>query len=135
MKTSKPKFSNADEYIAASADNVKEILQDIRTTIRKTVPKAEEVISYQMPAFKLNGMLVWYAANKEHIGFYPTPSAIKVFKKELANYKTSKGAIQFPIDKAIPLKLIRDIVEFRINENSKKAERKLKEKTRQKSVH
>jgi uncharacterized protein YdhG (YjbR/CyaY superfamily) len=135
MKTSKPKFSNADEYIAMFPDNVKEVLQKIRLTIKKTAPAAEEVISYQMPAFKLNGMLVWYAANKEHIGFYPTPSPIRVFKKELANYKTSKGAIQFPIDKAIPLKLIKDIVEFRINENLEKAERKLKEKTRRKGVH
>jgi uncharacterized protein YdhG (YjbR/CyaY superfamily) len=135
MKTSKPKFSNADEYIAMFPDNVKEILQKIRLTIKKTAPAAEEVISYQMPAFKLNGMLVWYAANKEHIGFYPTPSPIRVFKKELANYKTSKGAIQFPIDKAIPLKLIKNIVEFRINENLEKAERKLKEKNPRKGVH
>jgi uncharacterized protein YdhG (YjbR/CyaY superfamily) len=130
MKTSKPKFSNPDEYIATFPANVQEILQKIRTTIKKTAPNAEEVISYQMPAFKLNGMLVWYAANKEHIGFYPTASPIKVFKKELANYKTSKGAIRFPIEQAVPLELIKDIVRFRINENLEKTERKLKEKTR-----
>jgi uncharacterized protein YdhG (YjbR/CyaY superfamily) len=135
MKTAKPKFSNTDEYIAMFPENVREILQKIRVTIKKTAPAAEEVISYQMPAFKLNGMLVWYAANKEHIGFYPTASPIKVFKKELANYKTSKGAIQFPIEKAIPLKLIKSIVQFRINENLEKAQNKLKEKTARKSVH
>jgi uncharacterized protein YdhG (YjbR/CyaY superfamily) len=134
MKTSKPKFSNADEYIAMFPGNVREILQQVRSTIKKTAPGAQEVISYQMPAFKLDGMLVWYAANKEHIGFYPTPSPIKVFKKELENYKTSKGAIQFPLDKSIPLKLIKDIVKFRINEDSEKAERKLRQKAEGKRV-
>ena len=79
------------------------------------------MISYNMPAFKLHGVLVYYAAYKSHIGFYPTASPMKAFKEELADYKTSKGAIQFPIEKAIPTNLVKKIVKFRINENLEKA--------------
>jgi uncharacterized protein YdhG (YjbR/CyaY superfamily) len=124
---SKATFNNTDEYIAMFPANIREILQKLRATIKKAAPNAEEVISYKMPAFKLNGMLVWFAVNKEHIGFYPTASPIVAFKKELVNYKTSKGAIQFPIEKPLPLKLVKDIVQFRIKENLNK--QKLKEKT------
>ena len=129
MLPAKATFSNTDEYIAMFPENVQEILQTLRAAIKKTAPAAEEVISYKMPAFRLNGMLVWFAANKEHIGFYPTASPIKVFKKELAGYKTSKGAIQFPFGKAIPLTLVKDIVKFRVKENSEKAKTKQKKKT------
>ena len=112
--------------MSALPKNVRSILEGLKKTIKQAAPQAEEVISYNMPAFKFNGMLVWYAAYKEHIGFYPTASPIKVFKDELAGYKTSKGAIQFPIEKAIPTTLIKNIVKFRINENLEKAKRKTK---------
>lgn len=127
MISSKTTFGNTDEYIAMFPENIQQLLQKLRATIKRAAPDAEEMISYKMPAFKLNGMLVWFAANKEHIGFYPTPSPIKVFKKELSNYKTSKGAIQFPIERPIPLKLVKDIVQYRVKENLNKA--KLKKKT------
>jgi uncharacterized protein YdhG (YjbR/CyaY superfamily) len=126
MLPAKTTFNNTDEYIALFPENIQEILQKLRATIKKSAPGAEEVISYKIPAFKLNGMLVWFAANKEHIGFYPTASPIRVFKKELASYKTSKGAIQFPIEKAIPLTLVKDIVKFRVSENLQKAKPKKK---------
>lgn len=129
MINAKTAFTNTDEYIAMFPANIRQILEKLRATIKKAAPGAEEVISYNMPGFKLNGMLVWFAANKEHIGFYPTPSPIKVFKKELAAYKTSKGAIQFPIEKTIPLKLVKDIVILRVKENAEKAKAKLKSKT------
>ena len=117
----KTTFTNTDEYIAMFPTDVQDVLQKLRSTIKKTAPSAEEVISYKMPAFKFNGMLVWFAAQKNHIGFYPTGSPIVVFKKELAPYKTSKGAIQFPIDKPIPLKLVKDIVKFRMKEKHGKS--------------
>lgn len=129
MLPAKTTFNNTDEYIALFPENIQEILQKLRATIKKSAPGAEEVISYKIPAFKFNGMLVWFAANKEHIGFYPTASPIRVFKKELAGYKTSKGAIQFPIEKAIPFTLVKDIVRFRVNENLQKAKTKPKKKT------
>ena len=88
--------------------------------IRDSAPNAEEAISYQMPTFKLNGNLVWFAAFKNHIGFYPKPSAIETFEKELSNYKVSKGTIRFPLDKPIPFDLVRKIVKYRAKENSEK---------------
>ena len=124
--TSSAKFKTVDQYLSGLPENVRDILEGLKKTIKQVAPQAEEVISYNIPAFKLNGMLVWYAAYKEHIGFYPTSSPIKVFKDELAGYKTSKGAIQFPIDKAIPTTLIKKIVKYRVNENLEKA--KMKEK-------
>jgi uncharacterized protein YdhG (YjbR/CyaY superfamily) len=132
MQKTKTTFTTTDEYIAMFPANVQAILQKLRSTIKKIAPSAEEVISYKMPAFKLNGMLVWFAAYKEHIGFYPTGSPIKVFKKELTPYKTSKGAIQFPIDKPIPLTLVKDIVKFRVKENLERAKVKAKTKTNKK---
>lgn len=119
--TSKTKFETVDDYISALPPNVRVILEDVRNAIQQAAPQAEEVISYSMPAFKLNGIVVWYAACKEHIGFYPSSSPIKVFKKELLNYKTSKGAIQFPMKQEIPKALIKKIVKFRIEENLAKA--------------
>lgn len=129
MQLSNTTFSNTDEYIAGFPENIQVILQKLRATIKKSAPGAEEVISYKIPAFKLNGMLVWFAANKEHIGFYPTASPIKVFKKELEGFKTSKGAIHFPIKKNIPLSLVKKIVQFRVRENLQKQPTKLKRKT------
>ncbi len=104
------KFKTIDEYHASVPQSTKQILEGLRKTIKQVVPDAEEVISYNMPAFKLNGILVYYAAYKEHIGFYPTAKPIVVFKEELTKYKTSKGAIQFPIDKPLPTALIKKIV-------------------------
>jgi len=107
------KFTTINEYHASFPKKIKDILETLRKTIKKTVPEAEELISYNMPAFKLKKILVYYAANKAHIGFYPTADPIIFFKDDLAEYKTSKGAIQFPLDKPLPLKLITRIVKFR----------------------
>ena len=101
------KFKTVDEYFSEFPATTKTILRKMRSVIKEVVPDAEEVISYNMPAFKLNGILVWYAAYKEHIGFYPTPGPIKKFAEDLRKYKTSKGAIQFPIDKPIPSSLVK----------------------------
>jgi len=121
VEATKTKFKTVDDYLSVIPSTTEVKLQQLRKAIKTIAPKAEEVISYNMPAFKLNGMLVWYAAYKNHIGFYPMASAIKVFKDDLAGYKTSKGAIQFPIEKAIPATLVKNIVRFRINENNEKA--------------
>jgi len=110
-----------DEYIEASPKDVQGILQRLRLTIRKAAPEAVETISYQMPTFKLNGKgLVYFAAFKNHIGFYPIPSGIEAFKKELSRYKQGKGSVQFPIDKPIPYDLVRRIVRFRAKENQER---------------
>ena len=115
MKASTAK--TIDEYIAEQPVEVRERLEIIRLTIQKAAPKAAEVISYQMPAFKLNGMLVYFAAFKNHIGFYALPSGHHTFKKELSIYKTGKGSVQFPLEEPLPLKLIVKIVKFRVKEN------------------
>ena len=112
---------NIDEYIAGSPENVQEILQRIRMTIRKAAPDAEETISYRIPAFTLKGGLVYFAAFKKHIGLYPRASGIAKFKKELSAYKGAKGSVQFPLDKPIPYDLIARIVKFRVKENLAKA--------------
>ncbi|MEJ2241219.1 MAG: DUF1801 domain-containing protein [Candidatus Bathyarchaeota archaeon] len=117
MKYSVENYRTIDEYIIKFPPNVQNILQKIRQLIKDLAPKAKETISYQIPTFKLNGNLVHFAAYKNHIGFYPTPSAIKEFKKELSIYKLGKGTIQFPINQPIPYDLIKKIVKFRINEN------------------
>lgn len=116
-------YKTIDEYIEEFPESIRTILEKIRQTIREAAPEATEAISYQMPAFKLHGNLVYFAAFKNHIGFYPTPSGIETFKEELSPYKTSKGAIQFPLDKPIPYDLIEKIVRFRVNENIAKAKR------------
>lgn len=118
-----PIAKNIDEYISSQPEKVKAILEKLRQTIRKAAPEAEEVISYQMPAFKYHGMLVYFAAWKNHIGFYPVSSGIKAFNKELSAYEKSKGTIKFPIDKPIPYNLISKIVKFRVKENLAKANR------------
>ncbi len=118
------KFTTVDEYFSAFPESTQHILDVVRKTIKKAAPDAKEVISYNMPAFKLNGVLVYYAAHNEHIGFYPTASPIVAFKDDLATYKSSKGAVQFPIDKPMPLDLIARIVQFRVREDKEKAARK-----------
>jgi uncharacterized protein YdhG (YjbR/CyaY superfamily) len=111
------KFSSVDEYISLYPANIRKGLVLIRKTIRQAASGAEETISYQMPAYKLNGMLVFFAAAKAHYGFYPTPGAIIHFKEKLKPYSTSKGAIQFPLDKPIPVKLISEIVKWKVLDN------------------
>lgn len=117
-------FKNIDEYIALQPENVRGKLEEIRLEIKRAAPMAEEVISYKMPAFRFKGVLVYFATAKNHIGFYPTPSGIVAFKDEMEEYKSSKGAVQFPLDKPLPLDLIRRIVEFRVKENIAKVEMK-----------
>lgn len=120
------KFKTVDEYIAAFPAKTKSLLKQIRSAIKAAAPGAEEVISYNMPAFKQEGVLVFYAAYKEHIGFYPTASGIANFKKEIEAYKNSKGAVQFPIDKPLPLDLVKKITKFKVKENLEKASIKKK---------
>lgn len=92
---------------------------NLRQAIRQSAPRAEETISYNMPAYRLDGILVWFAAFKNHLGLYPKASAIAAFQAELAPYKTSKGAIQFPLDRPLPTGLVKKIVKFRIAENTR----------------
>jgi uncharacterized protein YdhG (YjbR/CyaY superfamily) len=124
MKGEKVGFVSIDQYIATFPEETQKTLQELRATIKAAAPDAEENISYQMPAFALKGNLVYFAALKNHIGFYPTPSGITAFKDELAKYEGSKGAVKFPIDKPLPLKLIKKIVKYRVAENLKNAELK-----------
>ena len=116
MTGTKQKYQTIDDYIKTFSKDIQEILQTIRQIIKKAAPEAEEVISYKMPAFKQNGILVWFAAFKNHIGFFPKVNAIKKFKNELSIYETSKGTIRFPLDKKIPLGLISKITKFRLKE-------------------
>jgi uncharacterized protein YdhG (YjbR/CyaY superfamily) len=117
----KPK--DIDEYVSRFPTDIQPALEQLRATIKKSAPTAVEVISYGMPAFKLNGMLVWFAAHSKHIGFYPRMSAIEAFKKELSIYKGAKGSVQFPLGKALPLGLISKIVKFRVKENLARAKK------------
>lgn len=119
-------ISTIDEYIAGFPPDIQKILEQVRATVKKSAPKAEETISYGMPAFKQNGHLVYFAAFKSHIGFYPIPSGMEQFKAELAGYKTGKGSVQFPLDQPMPLTLISKIVKFRVEENEKKSATKKK---------
>lgn len=107
-------ITTIDEYHQSYPQEVQDLLQQLRQAILQAAPKATETISYGMPAFKLNKVLVYYAAYKNHIGFYPTPKPIVHFKEELILFKTSKGAIQFPINQKLPLALIKKIVKFRV---------------------
>lgn len=120
MDSQKNGFNSVDEYIAAFPVDIQKILEEIRAVIKAAAPQAQEKISYQMPTFFLNGNLVHFAAFKNHIGFYPTPSGIEAFQKELSIYKGAKGSVQFPLDQPLPLKLIGKIVKFRVAENIKK---------------
>lgn len=114
-------ITTIDEYIAGFPKEVQQLLQQLRITIKKAAPKAEEKISYGIPTFTLNGNLVHFGGYKKHIGFYPAPSGIEAFEKELAPYVAGKGTIQFPIDKPLPLKLITQVVKFRVAKNLEKA--------------
>jgi uncharacterized protein YdhG (YjbR/CyaY superfamily) len=120
MTSERTKFEDIDSYIASFPEETRALLKQIRTTIRKAAPEAKEIINYGMPTFTLKGNLVHFAAFKNHIGFYPTPSAIEAFKKELSVYEGAKGSVQFPLAKPIPFDLISRIVEFRVKENLKK---------------
>lgn len=128
MKTDKVSVKTIDEFIANSPSEVQGILKWIRSTVRKAAPDAEETINYGIPTFILNGNLVHFAGFKSHIGFYPTPSGIEKFKKELSAYETAKGSVKFPLDRPIPYGLIEKIVKFRVKENLEKAEGKKKKK-------
>ncbi len=116
---------NIDEYIAAFPDDIQDMLEQIRATISKIAPTAEESIKYAIPTFVLNGRnLVHFAAFKNHIGFYPTPTGIESFQKELSKYKQGKGSVQFPLDEPMPLALITKIVKFNMARNEEKFKKK-----------
>ncbi len=106
-----------DSYLASFPTEIRLRLQELRETILKAAPMAKEVISYGMPAFRQNGILVYFAVHKNHIGFYPTPSAVESFRQEFSHYKWSKGAVQFPIDEPLPLEMVARIVKFRVGED------------------
>lgn len=109
-----------DDYLSICPKAIRNTMIELRHTIKKAAPDSEEKISYQMPAFFQNGPLVYFSAQKNHIGFYPTPSGVEAFKEELSGYVTSKGAVRFPYEKPLPLKLISEIVRFRVIENREK---------------
>jgi uncharacterized protein YdhG (YjbR/CyaY superfamily) len=126
MEAKKTPPKDIDEYIAKFPEDIQDTLQELRATIRESAPDAEETINYQIPTFTLKGNLVHFAAYKNHIGFYPTPSGIEKFKNELSIYEGAKGSVKFPINKPLPLDLISKIVSYRVAENLERAEKKLK---------
>jgi len=128
MKMPVSKANNVDSYIAGFPEATQYLLDELRATIKKAAPDAEEVISYSMPAFKYHGMLVFFAGYKNHIGFYPGAGGIEAFKKEISVYKNAKGSVQFPLDKKLPLQLVTRIVKFRVKQNLEKAALKIKKK-------
>ena len=130
MKTNQTSSPKIDAYIAAFPEDVQGILKKIRTTIHNAAPDAEETINYGIPTFTLKGNLVHFAGFKKHIGFYPTPTGIEKFKKELSVYEGAKGSVQFPLDKPIPYGLISKIVKFRVKENLERAAAKGKKRER-----
>jgi uncharacterized protein YdhG (YjbR/CyaY superfamily) len=115
---------NIDEYIATFPKEIQKKLEEIRATIRKAAPEAEETINYAIPTFKLNGNLVHFAGFKNHIGFYPTPAGIEAFKKQLSDYEGAKGSVQFPLDRPLPLALVSQIVKFRVKQSLEKQKAK-----------
>ena len=110
-------YTSIDDYIASFPEETQKILEQIRSTIKNVAPEAKELINYGIPTFALNGNLVHFAAFKNHIGFYPTPSGIEAFRKELSSFEGAKGSVKFPIDKPMPLDLITKIVKFRVQES------------------
>ena len=126
MKATSARFKTVDEYLSTVSQPARRLLKEMRKTIQEEVPQAEQVISYNMPAFKWHGMLVWYAAFNKHIGFFPVPSAITAFKKDLAAFERTKGSVHFPLDKPLPLGVIRKIVKFRMKENAEHSKGKKK---------
>jgi uncharacterized protein YdhG (YjbR/CyaY superfamily) len=124
MDSGKNTYRTIDEYILTFPGKAQEKLREMRAVIKEVAPEAEETISYQMPAFRLKGILVYFAAFQHHIGFYPTGGVLDKFEKEVAPYKRGKGSIQFPMDEPLPLELIRKIVKFWAAENLRKAKEK-----------
>jgi uncharacterized protein YdhG (YjbR/CyaY superfamily) len=116
MKKLQAQPSALDDYISGSPATVRGVLQHVRATIRKAAPEAAETIKYGIPTFVLGENLVHFAAFKKHIGFYPTPSAIAAFREQLSAYKSAKGSVQFPLASPMPLKLIEQMVRFRVKE-------------------
>lgn len=125
MPTGRAKPSNIDEYIASFSPDVQTILEKIRSTIRLAAPDAQETISYQIPAFKLDGILVYFAAFKKHIGFYPPVRGDAKLEKAISTYAGEKGNLQFPLHQPIPYGLIERIVKLRVKQNLSKASRKM----------
>ena len=123
-------MNDIDKYIAGFPDSTKKLLKQLRITVKKAAPEAQEIISYSMPAYKLHGVLLYFAAFEHHIGFYPGTSGIEAYKTEISAYKTSKGTVQFPLDKPLPISLITKITKFRVKENLEKAKNKSKKKLR-----
>jgi uncharacterized protein YdhG (YjbR/CyaY superfamily) len=117
MKANTVTPESVDEYIKTFPKKTQKYLKQMRTAIKKAAPKAEEGIGYKMPAYKYNGVLVYFAGYAKHIGFYATPTGHKEFKKELSIYKEGKGSVQFPLDEPLPIALITKIVKFRVKEN------------------
>ena len=129
MTRGNAKPTNAiDAYIARFPKETQRLLQQLRATILRAAPNAEEVISYQMPAYRQHGILVYFAAYHNHIGLYPMASGISKFKKELSRFKGAKGSVQFPLDKPLPLRLIRSIVAFRVKDDLARAKTRAKRK-------
>ncbi len=128
MEENKAAYTTIDEYIALFEPEVQQKLQALRAVIKEAAPDAQEKISWQMPTFTLHGNLVHFAANKKHIGLYPGASGVESFLPKLAAYKTSKGAIQFPMDKPMPFELITEIVQFRAAQNIEEANKKQTQK-------
>ena len=128
MERNKSGFSSIGEYIATFPEDIQALLEAVRATIKASAPDAQERISYQMPAFALHGNLVYFAALKNHIGFYPTASGIEAFKDELSMYEGTKGAVNFPINQPLPLELISKIVQYRVTENLNNAAAKARKK-------
>ena len=119
-------IKDVDQYIAVQPVAIQERLEKLRQTIKAAAPDAQEVISYNKPAYKLNGMLLYFAAHTNHIGLYPMAAGIEAFKDELTKYETSKGTVQFPYDRSIPIGLVKKIVKFRAQQNTEKAAAKKK---------
>lgn len=122
MITPRSVAKDIDEYIAAFPPDVQAVLQKIRATVQSAAPAAQETIRYAMPTFQLHGYLVYFAAYRKHIGFYPAPTGVERFKHKIAEYETGKGTLQFPLDRPIPYDLITEIVQFKAQENLAKAE-------------
>jgi uncharacterized protein YdhG (YjbR/CyaY superfamily) len=118
-----------DEYIAKFPKDVQEVLEKIRATIKEAAPNAEETISYGMPAFTFKGNLVYFAAHKKHIGFYPGSAGIEKFKNELSDYEGAKGTVRFPFGKPIPYDIITMMVKSRVKDNLERADEKKRKKT------
>ena len=128
MKMKGAEVTDVESYITGYPKDTQKLLKQLRAVVKKIVPDVQEGISYQMPGYKFHGMLLYFAAYRNHVGFYPGTGAILKFKKELSVYKGAKGSVQFPLDKRLPLKLVESIVEFKANENLVRMAVKLRKK-------